>query len=136
MGLVLVTAPATEPVTLVEAKDHLRLEISDDDTLVTSLIVSAREFAEQETHRQLVTATWKLTLNSFPSEIRLPLPPLQSVSSLKYLDTDGTQQTLASSNYDVDTDSEPGRICLAYGKSWPSIRSVKNSIEVEFICGF
>ncbi len=114
----------------------LRLEISDDDTLVTSLIVSAREYAEHTTRRQFVTATWRLILDEFPEEISLPLPPLQSVSSILYTDTDGTQQTLASSEYTVDTASEPARICPAFGKDFPSTRDEKNAVEVTFIAGF
>lgn len=136
MALVLVTPAATEPITLSEAKDQLRLEISDDDTLVTSLIVSAREYAEHTTRRQFVTATWKLVLDKFPDEISVPLPPLQSITSIQYTDTDGTQQTLASSEYTVDTASEPARICPSFGNDWPSTRDEKNALEVTFVAGY
>lgn len=136
MALSLTTGPASEPISLTEAKAQLRLEISADDDLVTDLIQGAREAVEDITKRQLITATWKLTLDAFPAEIVLPLPPLQSVSSIKYYDTDGNQQTLSSSLYSVDTQSQPGRITPAYGESWPDTRTINNAVEVNFVAGY
>ena len=136
MALSLTTGPAVEPISLTEAKAQLRLEIDADDTLVTSLIQSAREHAEHITKRQLITATWKLTLDAFPSVITLPLPPLQSVSNIKYYDTDGVQQTLSTDLYQVDSESQPARIVPAYNTTFPSTRIMANAVEVNFVCGF
>jgi len=169
MPLVRTTAPAAEPVTLAEAKMHLRVIDSSEDSLISMLIASARQHAETITRRALVTQSWKLTLDQFPTpganissanwygpqwsnmpgplsvvrpdgktgyEIYLPLPPLQTVDSIKYIDTDGVQQTLSAAQYIVDTVSEPARVTPAYGVTWPSTRNQINAVEVVFTCGF
>lgn len=116
------SAPATEPVTLTEAKAHCRVDISDDDTLIGTLIQAAREYVEDVVRRSLITQTWRYSLDCWPkcNEIALPQPPLISVTSVVYYDSDGDSNTFATSEYDVDADSEPGRIVLKYGKIWPS----------------
>ena len=136
MSLKLVTAPTEEPVSLADAKLHLRVDGTTDDTLITALIVAARKWAEEYTGRQFVTATWDWFLDGFCPSFSVPLPPLQSVTSIKYLDTTGTEQTLASSTYRVDAVSEPGRIALDYGKSWPSTHPVINAVTVRFVAGY
>lgn len=136
MGLTLVTAPATEPVTLTEAKAHLRVDGTDDDTLITSLIVAARESCEHETRRAFVTQTWRLTLDAFPSVIRLPRPALIGVSGITYVDPDGGTQTLATNQYTVITDRLPGEIRPAYDVDWPNIRAVENAVSVTYTAGY
>jgi len=136
MPLKLINAPATEPVTLTEAKAHLRVDGSADDTLITALIVAARQAAEQITGRALITQTWDLMLDAFEPTIELPMPALQSVTSVKYLDSNGAEQTLASGNYKVDAVSEPGRIIPAYGLDWPATRDEINSVTVRFVAGY
>jgi len=136
MSLKLVTAPADEPVTLIEAKDHLRVDGSDDDALISVLITAASKWAEEYTGRQFVTATWDWFLDGFCPSFSAPLPPLQSVTSIKYLDTAGAEQTLDSATYRVDAVSEPGRIALDYGKTWPSTYSVINAVTVRFVSGY
>lgn len=138
-GLVLVTAPAEEPVTLAEAKLWAKIQITADDALVTSLIPTSRRECENELDRALVTQTWKLLLDRFPSEdetIYLPRPPLVSITHVKYIDSNGTLQTLATTEYTVDASKEPGRIVPAYGKSWPATRLVPNAVEVQFVAGY
>lgn len=139
MSLQLVTAPAEEPVSLSEAKSHLRVDISDDDTLIGGLIASSREIVEQITRRALVTQTWKVVLDQFPAgqELALPLPPLLSVTSIIYTDKDGTENTFASSNYVVDTGSEPGRIVLQHGCAWPSVTLYPvAAVSVQYVAGY
>lgn len=132
------TEPDAEPapISLTEAKLHLRVTSSADDELITALIRAAREWCELFQNRAFVTQTITLTLDRFPNVFEIPKPPLQSVSSIKYIDTAGVQQTLDPSVYDVDTVSEPGRIALAYGQSWPSIRGDINSVEVIYVAGY
>ena len=82
MGLKLVTAPAAEPVTLVEAKTHLRLDTSSDDTYVSALITAARERVELFLRRALITQVFEFAVDDFPAydrAIDLPRPPLRSV---------------------------------------------------------
>ena len=132
-------APAAEPVSVIEAKEHLRVDIGDDDTLIEALITAAREYVEQGSRRALVTQTWRLNLDQFPAgpEIELPRPPLQSVTSVTYRDSDGTTNTLSSSIYEVDTDSTPGRIRLAYGEDWPSDTLAEtNPVRITFVAGY
>jgi uncharacterized phiE125 gp8 family phage protein len=136
MAIRLIAGPGEEPITLDEAKLHLRVDVTAEDTLINGLIIAARQAAEQATGRALMQQTWELALDCFPDEIRLQMPPLQSVSSVKYLDQDGVLQTLATSEYLVNDYKEPARIVLAYGKSWPSTRDQENAVLVRFVAGY
>lgn len=137
-----VTDPAVEPITLAEARAHLRLEATgspaahEDDDYVSALITAAREKVEADTGRALVQRTLKLRLNTWSESIELPYAPLLSVSSVKYYDNDGTLQTLSSSVYDVYTDEAPGGIRLAYNQSWPNHRAQENAIEITYVAGY
>ena len=134
----LISAPSVEPVTLAEMKTHSRVDISDDDTYISSIISAARNHVEQVTGRRLITQTWDYYLDAWPEkEIALPFGNVQSVTSVKYTDTDGNQTTWATSEYDVDAISDPGRVVLAYGKSWPSdALDTTNPIVVRYNCGY
>lgn len=137
MGLTLKTAPGAEPVTLAEAKLHCKADGTDDDTLITALIVAARQQAEQRTGRALVTQQWEQTLDRFPLDsIDLSYPKLVSVESVTYLDANGARQTLANTEYQVVTDELVGRILPAYGKSWPSCRVQPGSVAINYTCGY
>ena len=130
------TAPTVEPVSLEELKAHLRVDIDDDDALITSIGKAARQQAEVYTGRAFCTQTWDLFLDSWPTVIYLPYPPLSSVTSITYTDTAGDSQTVSTSVYTVDTDSEPGRIYLAYGQTWPTTRGIRHAITVRYVCGY
>lgn len=136
MALNLITAPALEPVTLQEAKDHLRVTGNDEDALISELIIAARQQAETFTRRALLTQTWELYLDCFNGDIELPNPPLQSVESIKYIDLDGVEQTLAATEYKTYAWNEPGVIAPAYGKAWPSTRAEKGAVTVRYIAGW
>lgn len=130
-----VTAPAVEPVTLEDAKWHCRADDADD-TLLGALIVAARESAEHETGRALCTQTRELVLDAFPEAFVLRGAPIQSLVSLKYLDTDGVEQTLDPQDTLLDKDSEPGYLLPAYGKAWPASYPVPNAVRVCYTCGY
>jgi uncharacterized phiE125 gp8 family phage protein len=147
-SLRLITPPAEEPVTLDEAKQHLRVEMPDEDALILGLIAAARAQVETRTKRALATQTWELGLESFcwsdspwgvcsdrGSSHRLPWPALQSVTSITYLDATGTRQTLSTSVYQVITGT-PGRVGLAYGQSWPVVRSEPDSVLIRYVAGY
>jgi uncharacterized phiE125 gp8 family phage protein len=182
LAVQLIHGPAVEPLSLDEAKLHVRQDSTADDDLITTLIQAAREYCEDFCHRAFVTQTWQLLLDHFPgvadhnqgyadlgvmgdaalgiglppvgytfayqSEVYfragaliLPKPPLQSVYFIKYIDTDGTLQTLDPSLYQVDTASEPARVAPAANNNWPltllSIRApVLNAVQIQFVCGF
>ncbi len=138
-GLVLVSPPTEEPVSLAEAKNHLRVDVADDDGLISALIIAAREYCEAFQNRAYITQTWQLWLDAWPesSEIRIPRPPLQVVNSVRYYGVDNAEYVLPPSEYIVDSAGEPGRIVLAYGKSWPSVAlRPANAVCVEFVAGY
>lgn len=130
------THPSDEPVTLEDVKDALRISGSDHDSALENLIQQARKYVEFHTGRALVTQTRKLYLDSWDTEISLPFPPLQSVSSIKYRDTSNVEQTLAASNYTVDSYQEPAVITQSYGGSYPALYPDKNAITVTYTCGY
>lgn len=136
MGLVLVTAPAAEPVTTAQAKAHCRVTHSDDDTRFDALIVSAREWAQGFAGRAFISQTWDWTADAFPDVIELPLAPLVSVTSITYVDSAGVSQTLSSGAYQIDTKSVVPRIAPAYGYSWPGTRDQYNAVTVRFVAGY
>jgi uncharacterized phiE125 gp8 family phage protein len=134
----LVTPPASEPVTLAEAKDHLRLEGADDDTYVSALILTTRQHVEKVCWRGLVTQTREVVLDRFPdcAEMELPGGNLGTITSVAYVDANGAEQTLDPDTYEADTVSEPGRLLLAYGQSWPSTRCQWNAVRVRYTVGW
>lgn len=142
MALTIVTGPTLEPVTLAEIEDHLRISetsTGEEDTLLEGWINAARRYCEQVQNRAYLHQSWALVLDGFPSVdwIDLPRPPLVSVTHLKYYGTGGTATTMTAANYIVDAYSEPGRLYLAYGESWPTetLRPA-NGVEVQFLAGY
>jgi uncharacterized phiE125 gp8 family phage protein len=110
-----------------------------DSALITNLIIMAREFSEGFQNRAYITQTWYLWLDAWPADdfIKIPLPPLVSITSVTYYDTDDVAATFAATSYFVDAISEPGRVCLNFGESWPSTTlRPHNGICIEFICGY
>jgi len=143
MKTTLVTAPAYMPITLADVKAHLRVEdaFTTDDSYIQSLIFQAVDEVESILNRKLITQTWKYFLDDWPDgdDIVLPYGKLQSVTHVYYTDSDGTQQTDFDENdeWTSDTDSDPGRVILKYGESWPSTTlAYENPIEIQFVCGY
>ena len=138
MALKIVTAPAAEPVSLTEAKLHLRVDHATEDDLITSLITLAREEIERMTDVMLITQTWDWSMDAFfTDEIKVPLWPLASVSSIKYLDEDSNESTIAAANYAVDAASRPGRIAWKSSYSFPAVELYPvNAVTVRMVVGF
>lgn len=137
--LKLITPPAAEPVSLTEAKSHLRVVNSAEDADINRYIEVARDQVEMITRRALVTQTWELVLQAFPAStvIKLPKAPLQSVTSVKYTTLAGVESTFDSSNYLVDTVSQPGRIRLRHDKAWPGDELQEiNGVVIRFVAGY
>ena len=128
--------PSIEPITTSDMKDHIKVDISDDDDLIDTYTSSARQYVEDIMGRQFISATWTLYYDSFPTVITVPRPPLQSVTSIQYYDTDGVLQTLSSAIYTADTTSQPGRIVEAYSQVWPSTRDIPNAVIVTVVAGY
>lgn len=125
--------PATEPVTLAEAKLHLEISGSDYDDKVTSLIQESREQVERDTDSALITQTWLQKFYSF-NELRLAKRPIQSITSITYYDSGNDSQTLASSVYSFD--SQRRMIHLAYDQDWPDTVGRWDAVTVTFVCGY
>lgn len=128
--------PAAEPVTLAEAKTHLRVDNDDENSLITILIQAAMELVEQRTGRSLITQTRVAKLDYFPcgDTILLPNGPVASVTSITYYDEDEVSQPLDSSLYWVDTSSDIARVVIK--ESWPSTYSMPNAVTVTYVCGY
>lgn len=159
MALKLTTDSATEPVTLADMKLFLRVDHTTEDTLISALIKSARRFCEWYTGRAFINQTWDLWLDGIPTQqsntwwdgerdghisiisnakayIELPRGPVSSVTSFYYYTQGGTQTLWASTNYDVDSISSPGRLIPKMGKAWPSDLRRGNSINITYVAGY
>ncbi|MEI8714781.1 head-tail connector protein [Mesorhizobium sp. ISC11] len=140
--LTLVTPPEGLPVSLAEAKAQLGIKVTTvHDAMINRLIAAVTAKLDGESGmlgRALVTQEWTMTLDYFPAEIVVPLPPLQSVEEITYLDAAGEEQTLATNNYAVlgIAGSKRARIVPAYGKTWPATRDFPESVTVSFTAGY
>lgn len=135
--LVLKTGPASTVVSLAEAKTFLRIDsdYDDDDAYIISLIDVATSVVEEFTRRKLISQTFNIFYDEFPSYIDLQIGEVASVTHIKYYDTSNSLQTLAASNYDVDTKIRPGRIYESENGDFPDTFERPNAVEVEFVVG-
>lgn len=133
-----ITPAVAEPLTLTEAKGWLQLdEIGEDDALVYGLMATARETCEAETGKILMTTTLDQYFDCFPGRcIELAFGPVQSVTSVKYLDSAAAEQTYSATNYTVDTSGPRARIVLKDSAAWPSHGSFPNAVIVRYIAGY
>lgn len=136
-----IEGPYGEPVTLAEAKAHLRVDDTDSDDYISALITAAREHAEEFCQRSFVQRRYRLTLDCFPtyreSVLHLPMGPVQSVDHIKYYDTDGALVTWGASNYIVDTSRVPARVTPIVDETWPS--DVENriaAVQIQYLAGY
>lgn len=137
MAIKVITPLATEPVTLVEAKAHLRVVVTDDDTLITAQISAAREFAEHYTGRALAPQTLELALDTFPADgIELIRSPVTSITSIKYMDADGVEQTLATADYSLNDYGVTASVEPAADTEWPETQDVANAVKVRYVAGY
>lgn len=129
-------APATEPVTLAEAKLHLRVDHSADDALIGVLIAAAREQAEHRTGRSLIDQQWTLTLDAFPDAIRLRMGRVTAISEVRYVDPAGATQVLAPASYTLDNAADYANwLFPAAGYTWPATIDQPNAVTVVYRAG-
>jgi len=139
MTLKLKTPPIIEPIPTAEMKLHLRVDFADDDALIDSLVKASRQHLETITSVVMLSQSWKLIMDAFPDSdtIIIPLAPLISIDSFRYIDSSGIEKTFDSSNYIVDTDSIPGRLVLRDSAIWPAdMLQVVNGVVIEFKAGY
>lgn len=135
----LVSAPQSEPITLDEAKAHLRIEydFTDDDALIQALIKAVRQHTETITNSLFINQTWKLVLDHFPEgadPITIRRRPITDISAIEYIDSDGALQTLAS--FQKDLDGFVTRVMPAINENWPATREQMNAVEIRFTAGY
>lgn len=136
------TGPAEEPLTLIETKAHCRVDIDEDDDLLTGYIVAAREWVENHCRRRLVTQTVRLTMDEFPGgsewacagTLNLYGGSVQSITSVTYLDAAGDSQSY--STYTADLTSEPARLRPALDQNWPQTRHQMAAVAVTYVVGY
>lgn len=134
--------PSVEPVSLAEAKAHLRVDIETDDSYIAALITAARIYCEDYLDRSLIYTQWQMRLDGFPPEIAVPRPPMAAAGThtavtVVYTESSlGNTTTLQSTSYRVDRDATPGAIRTLYGQSWPSHLNDMNSITVTWWAGY
>ncbi len=162
LKLKLVTEPQNQPLSLNEAKAFLKLGDDDtaDDALIMALLRAAVRHVETFTGRALITQTWRLTLDRWPSRSRLddqlwegvreaaervettnfieiPKAPLQSVSAFQVFDSSDAASTVATTVYFVDGESQPGRVGLRHGQTWPSTtQRPHHGIQITIVAGY
>lgn len=137
MPLVEITAPTVEPITPADVKYSARIDGTEFDSQIAIIIPALRRHVEGRLGRRLVNQTLELVLDSFPAgEIDLILPSVSSIVSVKYLDANGTEQTLASNAYALDAASYTARLFPASGQQWPETTAAANAVRVRFVVGY
>ena len=139
MGLKVTTAPTVEPVSLDEAKTHLRVDGTAEDTYIEALIQAARAWVENYTARQLVQATYEWTFDRFPDRpekpVRFPRSPVATVDQVEYADHGGTTQTYSS--YQLDLNVAPAIMLPVVDGTWPGVQADNpTGVTVTFTAGY
>ena len=138
MGYKLITGPASEPVSLAEARSHLKLEdVAAENEILMIYIKAARQMCEQYTRRAIGSQTWELQMDGLSDDdYPLEKTPVQSITSVKYYDMNNVEQTLSSSVYQLIDSEEPNEIALKYGQTWPVTRGDESNVKIRFIAGY
>ena len=129
-----VTSPTQEPVSLQEAKNHLRVDGNQDDALIQMCISAARNFFETSCEISIAQQTLKLCLDSFQPVIHLPKGPVNSVTEIAYTDDDLEEQTVA--DWLEDLASNPARITTLSGEDWPAVAEIINAVRITYTTGW
>ena len=151
MNIKILARGTSEPVTLAEAKLHLRVDLSDDDALITAMISAARDMVERYTSRTLIYTAYRLTMDNWPYDIELPRSPaIEAAANLvtgiayitpriRYYDGDGNQQTMtyAANDFEVLLDNNPPLLVLPPSGMWPIMYPLqRGAIEIDWIAGY
>ena len=135
-GMLLITAPTKEPVTLEDAKEQLSIQDELQDVNLARRIKEARQWAEAFMGRSLINQTWEMAFDTWPGEMRLRRMPVSSITSIKYIDETGAEQTVTASDYTLDTYSTFHAVRLAYNTYWPNHQDITNAIKVRYVAGY
>ena len=135
-GILLITAPTKEPVTLEDAKEQLSIQDELQDVNLARRIKEARQWTEAFLGRSLINQTWEMAFDTWPDDMRLRRMPASSITSIKYIDETGTEQTVTASDYTLDTYSTFHAVRLAYNTYWPNHQDITNAIKVRYVAGY
>ena len=142
-GKTLITAAVGAVLSTADAKAHLRVDHTVEDTVIAAYVAAATRHLEDQTNRQLLTATWDITFDRFPvghERQLIPLAPLQAVTQIVYVDQAGASQTITSGDitaeYTVVTGREPGEIAPKNGKLWPYSPVEIGAVTYRVRCGY
>ena len=137
MSLVMTSPPAAEPVTVAGLKAHLRIDTGDEDILLASFLLTSRLHIETALSLALITQSWQLRLDRWPSgrEVALPLSPLRSVDAIRLKDASGNSRDVPSDRYLLDLTSRPARI-IWNNLTPPEPIAAANGIEIDLTAGF
>jgi uncharacterized phiE125 gp8 family phage protein len=138
MALVLTSGPAAEPVTLAEAKVHMRVDGDAEDTLISSLIITSRLHIEAALGLAFITQSWSYFLDAWPAarDVKLPLRPVQSIAAVRLYAADESLQTISADTYVLDGAGTPARLVRHGGTVWPVPGKSSNGIEIAFVAGY
>lgn len=140
MGLLRLEAPAVDLIEIDALKLRLKIDDDTDDIGLSQLLSAATRRAEQKTQRAFLTQKWRLTLAGFPckksGEILLPLPPLQSVEQITYVDQFGAELIMDPADYQVVPNDVLGAVYPAVGAAWPCTNGSKSAVKIDFTCGY
>jgi uncharacterized phiE125 gp8 family phage protein len=128
------TAPTASIVTLSDVKQQLYIDTNDDDNLLQRLIDTAERYIGTWTQRALPTQTYTYYMDCFDGEIRLPISPVQSITSITYKDTDSADQVISS--FQLDNVSQPTRILPALNAYFPETDESLNNVRIVFVAGY
>ena len=135
---VLVTAPTTDMVSLAEAKAHCRVDHDDEDAYLSALIEAATSHLDGYSGvlgRALLPQTWRQDFEDFGDVMRLPVGPVQSITTVSYQDASGADQTLSSTEYVLLRDDFGDYVTLAANKSWPSVGDRADAVRITYLAG-
>lgn len=138
MAPVTFEAPAVEPVSLAEAKEYLRVDTDETefDSEIGSFIAASRAEIEAITSTRLITQTVDLSAAHFASLAVLPIGPVQSITSIKYVDTTGFEDTLFSDDYELIGSGLTARIDPAFSANWPVAAIRVDAVRVRMVVGY
>ncbi len=137
MASTLLTAPSAEPVTLAEAKAHLRIDHTAEDTVITGIITAAREALEEASGLALITQSWRVALDEWRGPVvELPRRPAQLVTEVRVTNLNGEATALDASAYDLKSAGGLARLVKTPAAVWPAPGRLAGGIEIDYVAGF
>jgi len=141
MATTLLTAPGVEPITLTEAKAHMRIDHTAEDDTITEMIGAARQALEDTSDLALIDQTWRVQLDAWPDRaasgiVELPKRPAQSITAVRVTSMDGTQATLPTMAYELISAGGLARLVKTPTAIWPSPGRIAGGIEIDYVAGY